>query len=276
MTSEENHQQELEHQEYLEMNPPKSDTEKLQKPLESHEIEFRVQSIGKTGWCTMLAYKDARCDMKRLDEVYGVDGWQRDYKQVGDLMLCGVSIYDDQKGWVTKWDTGTESNTEAKKGLASDAFKRACFNLGIGRELYGYPHIFLPLLKKEFEVNGAKGKQTWDLKLKQWVWHSEFHDDGSIAFLAAVDEKSRLRFEWRDGVGSKYIDLNKNEKLEPRIDPDELLSQCMQKIDECGSLGELQAHFAGAWKQFKGDELRQEKLKSHYDKIKATFEQEAA
>jgi len=120
---------------------------KLQKPLEAHEIDFRVQSIGNKNingqWqvcAQMLAYKDARCDMKRLDEVFGFDGWQRDYKTVNGLLMCGVSVRSSDE-WITKWDVGTESNAEKEKGLASDCFKRANFNLGIGRELYDYPQI---------------------------------------------------------------------------------------------------------------------------------------
>ena len=168
----------------------------LQKPLTAHEIDFRVQSISKKGWATILAYKDARCDMKRLDDVFGVFGWQRDYKTVGTLMLCGVSVWDtDRKQWVTKWDTGTESNTEAAKGLASDSFKRACFNLGIGRELYDYPFICIQLRDHEWTENGNKGKQTWGLKLKEWRWLTEF-TDGELNYIGAKDETGATRWQW--------------------------------------------------------------------------------
>ena len=59
-------------------------------------------------------------------------------------MFCGVSIWDEnKKQWITKWDCGVESNTEKEKGEASDSFKRACFNWGIGRELYTAPFIYV-------------------------------------------------------------------------------------------------------------------------------------
>ncbi len=91
----------------------------------------------------MLLYKDARCDQNVLDEAVGPYNWQRSHNR--DNANCIVSIWDEKKGqWISKEDTGTESRTEAEKGLASDSFKRACFNWGIGRELYTAPAIWVP------------------------------------------------------------------------------------------------------------------------------------
>jgi len=161
----------------------------LQKPLPITSIDFRIQSINKGGYATILAYKDARVDMKRLDEVCTALNWKRQH--LNNNANCIVSIYDDsKKEWVSKEDTGTESNTEASKGLASDSFKRACFNWGIGRELYDYPLIQCKLNKDEWELNGQRVKATWNLKLKEWVWCSEFSEDGAITFLAAVEAQN--------------------------------------------------------------------------------------
>lgn len=92
---------------------------------------------------TLLLYKDARCDMQLLDETVGPLNWKREHTR--DNANCIVSIYDEsKKEWVSKEDVGTLSNTESTKGLASDSFKRACFNWGIGRELYTAPFIFVP------------------------------------------------------------------------------------------------------------------------------------
>ena len=155
----------------------------LRKPLSVGDIDFRVQSINKGGYATILAYKDARVDMNRLDEVVGCLNWQSQHLHTNHN--CIVSIYDSEKGqWVSKEDTGKESNTEAQKGLASDSFKRACFNWGIGRELYDYPVIQIKLNSDEFTVQGDRVKQSWNLKLKEWVWYSEFKDN-EITFLAA-------------------------------------------------------------------------------------------
>lgn len=168
------------------------DLKKLQKPLEINEIDFRIQSINKGGYCTILAYKDARADMNRLDEVCGVLNWKREHRN-GNAN-CIVSIYDEsKKEWVSKEDTGTESSAEKAKGLASDSFKRACFNFGIGRELYDYPLIQIKLLNNEFDK--TTGKATWDFKLKEWIWFSQF-TDGKLTYLACKDNKGLKRFSF--------------------------------------------------------------------------------
>lgn len=111
------------------------------RTLYANEIDCRIQSVYETG-LVLLLYKDARVDQKLLDEVVGPMNWQKKYLR--DNANCIVSIYDDEKKyWVEKEDTGTESNTEKEKGLASDSFKRACFNWGIGRELYSAPLIWI-------------------------------------------------------------------------------------------------------------------------------------
>jgi len=166
----------------------------LRKPLDAKDIEFRVQSISKKGWATILAYKDARADQKRLDDAVGALNWQRQH--VNGNHNCIVSIWcDEKKQWVSKEDTGTESNTEKEKGLASDSFKRACFNWGIGRELYDYPWIIIQLKEDEFELFNGKPKQTYNLKLKEWVWVNQF-ENGELVYLQATDEKSQVRFTY--------------------------------------------------------------------------------
>lgn len=111
------------------------------RTLRADEIDCRVATVKSTG-VTLLLYKDARCDMNILDETVGPLNWQRSHSR--ENANCTVSIWDaDREQWVSKEDTGTESNTEKEKGLASDSFKRACFNWGIGRELYTAPFIFV-------------------------------------------------------------------------------------------------------------------------------------
>ena len=112
------------------------------RPLRADEIECRVQSVKEKG-LVLLLYKDARCDQNILDETVGPYNWKRSHSR--ENANCTVSIWDAEKEqWISKEDTGTESNTEAKKGLASDSFKRACFNWGIGRELYSAPFTWIP------------------------------------------------------------------------------------------------------------------------------------
>ena len=109
--------------------------------LRADEIEARISTVGKKG-ISLLLYKDARVDMNILDEAAGPMNWKKEYSR--DNANCTVSIWDPEKNqWIGKEDTGTESFTEKEKGLASDSFKRACFNWGIGRELYTAPFIWI-------------------------------------------------------------------------------------------------------------------------------------
>lgn len=172
-----------------------TDLTALTKPLPIDQVDFRVQSINKGGYALILAYKDARVDIRRLNEVVGPLGWKREHSR--DNHNCTVSIWDSEhKQWVSKEDTGVESNTEQEKGLASDSFKRACFNWGIGLELYDYPDINVKLNDDEWKLENDKPKATWKLAIKEWVWKSAFDDDGNIVYLAAKD-KTVVRFEWR-------------------------------------------------------------------------------
>ena len=115
--------------------------------LTADEIDVRVaQTINRDGIVkvNLLLYKDARVDMKILDELYGPMGWQRTHQLIGDRLYCTIEVRDPATGeWISKQDVGTESNTEAEKGRASDAFKRAGFKWGIGRELYTAPRIWI-------------------------------------------------------------------------------------------------------------------------------------
>jgi len=165
---------------------------KINTPLEITEIDFRVQSINKGGFATILAYKDARVDMNRLDAVYGVECWQKKYEIIDGNLFCSVGVWSvELQQWIWKMDVGTESNTEKEKGQASDAFKRACFNFGIGRELYDYPLIQVKLLENEFDK--TTGKPTWDFRLKEWKWRSQFIEN-KLVYLDATDNKGTQRF----------------------------------------------------------------------------------
>lgn len=167
---------------------------KLNTPIPIEEIDFRVQSINKGGYATILAYKDARVDMNRLDAVYGIEGWQKKYDLIDNHLFCSVGVWSEKLNqWIWKQDVGTESNTEKEKGEASDAFKRACFNLGIGRELYAYPLIQIKLNPDEFDT--ATSKPTWNFKLKEWIWNAEFVD-GKLTKLSCVDNKKATRFSY--------------------------------------------------------------------------------
>lgn len=123
--------------------------------LTAEDIECRIGSIGKDGsYVTLLLYKDARCDMNILDETVGKENWDRNHYEVKNKDFCRVGINVNFENselaprWVYKSDCGTESYSDSEKGEASDAFKRACVNWGIGRELYTAPLIYIPLESK--------------------------------------------------------------------------------------------------------------------------------
>lgn len=113
------------------------------RDLKASEIDVRVQSQKQSG-VILLLYKNARVDMDILDEEYGKFGWQRKHEFKDGRLYCTVSVWDKEKAqWISREDVGTESNTEAEKGQASDSFKRACVNFGSGRELYTSPFIWV-------------------------------------------------------------------------------------------------------------------------------------
>lgn len=131
------------------------------RTLRADEIECRIATVKSNG-LSLLLYKDARCDMNILDEVIQPENWQRSHSR--DNANCTVSIWDeDKEQWISKEDTGTESFTEKEKGLASDSFKRACFNWGIGRELYTAPFIWIPSDRCTIKESGRKDQRGNDI-----------------------------------------------------------------------------------------------------------------
>ncbi len=112
------------------------------RKLKANEIDVRVNIVKESG-LGLLLYKDARVDQNILDETVGALNWQRDHKELKGNIYCGIGLQNANGEWVWKWDAGAESNTEAVKGEASDSFKRAGFNWGIGRELYTAPFIWV-------------------------------------------------------------------------------------------------------------------------------------
>lgn len=166
----------------------------LKKPLSIKDIDFRIQSINNGGYGNILAYKDARVDMNRLDDVVGAENWQRDHKIINNILYCGIAIKCNDE-WVWKWDVGTESYTEKEKGQASDSFKRAGFNWGIGRELYDYPVIQIKFKPSELREHNGKKALGYNCDFRNWVWFTEFKD-GLLVFLGCKDTTGELRYKY--------------------------------------------------------------------------------
>lgn len=111
--------------------------------LRADEIECRVGVVNEKG-LSLLLFKDARVDQKILDETFTPFGWRRTHQSIDGNLYCTVEIWDGEKRqWIAKQDVGTTSYSEKEKGQASDSFKRACFNWGLGRELYTAPFIWI-------------------------------------------------------------------------------------------------------------------------------------
>lgn len=165
--------------------------------LRADEIDCRISQVkekdGKPTGLSLLLYKDARCDQNILDEVVGPFKWKREHTR--DNRNCIVSIWSDElQQWVSKEDTGTESNTEKEKGLASDSFKRACFNWGIGRELYTAPFVWIDA--KDCRIVQARGK---------WACYDRFtvkgigYTDGVITGLEIKNQATgKICYKWGD------------------------------------------------------------------------------
>lgn len=132
------------------------------RDLTANEIEVRIGQVKANG-VVLLLYKDARCDMNILDETVGAENWQRQHYECKGNLFCQVGIKCDDE-WTFKSDCGTESNTEKEKGEASDSFKRACVNWGIGRELYTSPFIWIPTTDNKGQLNykSPDGKKCYD------------------------------------------------------------------------------------------------------------------
>ena len=155
--------------------------------LKANEIECRVSTMSEKG-LSLLLYKDARCDMRILDETVGALNWKREHTR--DNANCIVSIWDsEKKQWISKEDTGTESFTDKEKGLASDSFKRACFNWGIGRELYTAPFIWITPEKYEIKQNKQGKATTYD----KFIVEKIEIKDGEITGLAIRNKNSGKR-----------------------------------------------------------------------------------
>lgn len=157
------------------------------RTLRADEIDCRIAQIKKTidgAGLSLLLYKDARCDQNILDETVGPMNWERKHSR--ENANCTVSIWDkDNQRWVSKEDTGTESNTEKEKGLASDSFKRACFNWGIGRELYTAPFIWIN--GKDCNIKDSNGRlQCFD----RFTVHGIGYTDGVITGLEIKNQKT--------------------------------------------------------------------------------------
>lgn len=211
------------------------------RKLRADEIECRVSQVTAKG-CSLLLYKTARVDRAILDEEFGCMNWQNDFKVIDGKMYGYISVYDkEKKEWITKSDCGTESNTEAEKGQASDCFKRAGFKWGIGIELYSAPFIFVQC---ETVKDGQKYKLA-DKYIKFAVKEIGYADNGDINRLIIADDKGNVVYE----LGKKQP--KSKEKKEPEINPD---TDLIEGLLACSSYSELSAYYKNNFDKVKDKE----------------------
>ena len=178
--------------------------EYLFRDLRADEIDVRIAQVTEDG-ISLLLYKDARCDMNILDEKFGNFGWDRDHKELKGNIYCGIGIWNEkQNRMVWKWDAGKETFTESEKGEASDSFKRAGFNWGIGRELYTSPFIWIPKNKLVKFKQDTKGK--WVCKDNFIVEAIEITDKvitglaiKNLSIKISEEQKTQRVFVWKRG-----------------------------------------------------------------------------
>ena len=215
--------------------------------LRADEIDCKVKTVSAWG-VMLLLYKDARCDMNILDETVGPMNWQRRHELINGNLFCSVGLTDGHE-WVWKQDVGVESFTEKEKGEASDSFKRACFNWGIGRELYTAPRMNVAAKDLKTLKQDERGK---------WVCSDFFtvqdvqYDGRRICFVRIKNEKTGndITFGTPSGAvkeqtetGNKTINQEKVNALqqllaEKNVNIGKLLEQ--YGVDNIGRLTEKQ------------------------------------
>ena len=180
--------------------------------LRADEIECRVGMISEKG-LSLLLYKDARVDMKIMDEVYGPFNWQRKHEMIGGNLYCTVSIWDEEKQqWISKMDVGTKSNTEQEKGEASDSFKRACFSHGIGRELYTAPFIWIGAEKVSIKRKNDR-YTTYD-KFK--ISSISYNENREITGISIINQDGRVVYSLIDrSLGQQGLPELQKEHTDP-------------------------------------------------------------
>lgn len=204
------------------------------RELRANEIECRVQSVTEKG-VILLLYKDARADMKLLDETVGAANWQRKHSVVNGNLFCTVSIKLDGE-WVSKEDVGVESNTEKEKGQASDAFKRACTNWGIGRELYTSPFIWVGSDKVKVEKNQ---RGSWNCRERFKVSHIAYNSEREISELVIST-----------GNGNEVYRFGSRPQSQPQRQPQAQATQPQAKPQD-NALAKAKADMTASYKAYR-------------------------
>jgi len=206
------------------------------RTLRADEIECRINQISDKR-LTLLLYKTARTDATLLDETVGPARWENDFKLVDGVLYCGIGVdYNENGRFVWKWDAGVESNTEAEKGRASDAFKRAGFKHGIGRALYTAPDVTI------FANNPAVTIEADKFKKDRWVCYDRFevaeiaYDENEHISRLVIAANGKPCYEWVAGKTASKKFSEKKAKDAPKVEgkpkPADAFAELADKVDE--------------------------------------------
>lgn len=177
--------------------------------LKADEIECRVAAASEKG-VSLLLYKDARVDQRILDETFGMFGWKRSHQSIDGNLYCTVEIRDRETGeWIAKQDVGTTGYAEKEKSQASDSFKRACFNWGIGRELYSAPFIWIPASKVQIQ----KKENKFYCSDSFCVVSIAYSESREITELQIASSRGGILFEWE--MQDRKPDKRESSEKEP-------------------------------------------------------------
>lgn len=178
--------------------------------MKGSDIQVYVKTVTKSKKALCLLYKDSRYDMEELDKRYGEMNWQNSFRTVGDMLVCTISVWDEEKQqWISKENVGSATQIEKEKGHASDAFKRASSTWGIGRELYNSPDIFIQLNNEEIDNNGR-------CKAKFYVSSIKF-TKSSVQSVVIKDFRDKVRFEFPQDA-NKYLEPETEDLKQVAID----------------------------------------------------------
>ncbi len=167
--------------------------------LRADEIECRAAAVSEKG-LSLLLYKDARVDQRILDETFGIFGWKRSHQSIEGNLYCTVEIFDKERNvWVSKQDVGTVGMAEKEKSQASDSFKRACFNWGIGRELYTAPFIWIPADRADIQKRGNRFVCSSRFTVKAIAYNA----DREIISLTVCGEDGKTVYAWKEKSGTQ-------------------------------------------------------------------------
>ena len=193
------------------------------RTLRADEIEVRPQSV-KNGKATMLLYIDSRAVVSLLNETVGNMNWTSEFYEANGQMIGKIAIYDEDRDiWVSKSDTGSESNIEAEKGLVSDIYKRVLSRWGV-QELYSAPRI------------------TWDDdgygNTGYKVSHIAYDENRNIISLQIVNRWGKEAFKWEKGTEIPHA--SQKAVNEPKKDNLAVLTEfCKKKTEEGENRSEL-------------------------------------